>query len=100
VFAFVICHVFLCDWVFLCVLVLCYVMPCLLFKFRVVVFGKKQGQMQHQQTIDTPSRNKSSAKDQKNNQKAFGVVFVLYVLLLFLVFVMECALFLSSWFAR
>ena len=38
VFAFVICHVFLCDWVFLCVLVLCYVMPCLLFKFRVVVF--------------------------------------------------------------
>jgi hypothetical protein len=41
VFAFVICQVFLCGWVFLCVLVLCYVMPCLLFKFRVVVFGKK-----------------------------------------------------------
>jgi hypothetical protein len=56
--------------------------------------------MQHQQKINTPSRNKSSAKDQKNNQKAFDVVFVLYVLLLFLVVVMEGAMFLSSWFVR
>jgi hypothetical protein len=76
-------------------------MPCLLFKFRVVVFGKKkQGQMQHQQNIDTPSRNKSSAKDQKNNQKAFDVVFVLYVLLLFYSLCYGMCYFLSSWFAR